>query len=227
MKEDFKIFREHNYVSLGPYLGVFKLDPLFVKKILKLGRKSKHDYSEALAGQIQKEVKIDIEKNSWVRNYLNNYVLAWIDGYKQYGYDVTHKNFAFRIQNMWMNFMKKGEYNPVHIHESCHLSYVIFVKIPEQLTKTKLTYYNKTKGTKGFTNFYFGENSWDTVSTRSIVPRENVLLMFPAQLRHSVDAYDANVERVTAAGNIKFINLKPPIDDASAPLSDYQFRKNI
>ena len=225
MKEDFKFFKDHSHTTFGPYLGIFQLDPLFVKKILKLGRQSKDDYREALAGRIEKEVKINLEKNSWVRKYLNNYVLAWIDGYRQYGYDVRHKHFAFTIQNMWMNFMKKGEYNPVHIHESCHLSYVIFVKIPKKLTDTSITYRNKTKGTKGFTNFYFGENSWDVISTRTIVPKENSLLLFPAQLRHSVDAYDVSVERITAAGNIRFINLNPNKEDSILPLQDYQFKK--
>ena len=84
MKEDFKFFKDHNHTTFGPYLGIFQLDSLFVKKILKLGRQSKDDYREALAGKIEKEVKINLEKNSWVRKYLNNYVLAWIDGYKQY-----------------------------------------------------------------------------------------------------------------------------------------------
>ena len=56
MKEDFKIFKKHNYVSFGPYLGVFELDPLFVKKILKLGRKSKevHDKAGKFIFSIQK-----------------------------------------------------------------------------------------------------------------------------------------------------------------------------
>ena len=79
--------------------------------------------------------------------------------------------------------------------------------------------------TKGFTNFYFGENSWDAISTRTIVPKENSLLLFPAQLRHSVDAYDVSVERVTAAGNIRFINLNPNKEDSILPLQDYQFKK--
>ena len=49
--------------------------------------------------------------------------------------------------------------------------------------------------------------------------------MFPAQLRHSVDAYDVNVERITAAGNVKFINLNPNDKDSILPLQDYQFKK--
>jgi len=205
--------KERGFISFGPYIGVYRVDPNFTKKLLELGKKGT-DFRERLAGKIKKELEIDLKKHPWVREYMSHYVLMWLEGYAKYGHDVNHmknKDFGFRVQNIWMNFMKKGEYNPIHTHDNCHLSYVLYVKIPKVISDTDHKY-SRTKGTQGSTNFFYGEHHWSHISARRVQPIENRLLIFPSTLRHSVDEFTHNVERITAAGNVEFINFDEKYD---------------
>ena len=103
-EEIYKIISDQKiFTSFGPYVGIYKVDPNFTKKLLELGKKGT-DFHGKLAGKIKKELEIDLNKYPWVREYMSHYILMWIEGYATYGYDVRCKDFGFRVQNIWMNF---------------------------------------------------------------------------------------------------------------------------
>jgi hypothetical protein len=102
---------------------------------------------------------------------------------------------------MWINFTKPYEYNPVHYHNQCDLSFVLYIKIPKRIFKEK----HLTKAPPpGFTTFFYGEEHWSTISDKVALPEDNTIVIFPSNLRHEVVHHTSKVCRVSIAGNIKF-----------------------
>ena len=51
---------------------------------------------------------------------------------------------GLNIDSAWVNYMKKGESNPMHIHLPCDLSSVLYLDVPDELLeeqKNLLTHY--------------------------------------------------------------------------------------
>ena len=207
-KKEFKIINKEGNFAFGPYVAYYELDRNFCKELLKIGKASKEKFNDYLAGRIDKEFRIDLEKNDWIREYLNNYILKWLKGYADFGCNLMARDpLTYNINSMWINFMKKGEYNPVHVHQDCHLSFVIYLKTPHEALKINDQSKFDPRGTNGRTNFFYGEGSWTNISHRKLYPYENMMVIFPANLSHSVDEYGKPGERISAAGNVKFINF--------------------
>ena len=203
-KKEFRVLDKEGNLAFGPYVAYYELDNNFCKELLTIGKASKKKFNDHLAGRIDKEFKINLEKNKWIREYLNNYVVKWLKGYANFGCNLMARNpVSFNINSMWINIMKKGEYNPMHVHQECHLSFVIYLKTPHKSLK-KDNYLVNPQGTNGRTNFFYGEGSWTNISHRVLYPYENMMVIFPANLAHSVDAYEKPGERISVAGNVWF-----------------------
>ena len=94
-----------------------------------------------------------------------------------------------RLHNLWVNYQKKDQYNPVHVHSGV-VSFVIFVDIP----------YGPDERDAHRSNGAFQleaevlpvDNSWN-----------GSMLLFPATANHAVyPYYTSDKERITVAGNI-------------------------
>ena len=108
----------------------------------------------------------------------------------------------------WVNFQKKGEFNPLHNHGGI-VSAVIFIKIPEELDSERKnnTYTAKASGCLEF--FYMNQHI-------VIKPKEAMMFLFPATLQHAVYPYHSDVERVSMSFNFDEIL----IDDNPVAIND-------
>ena len=123
------------------------------------------------------------------------------------------RNFDIRLHRLWINYMKKHEFNPIHTHSGL-FSFVIFVKIPYDL-KTELA---KSPGKKSNSNFtstlqfqYFDAGG---IPMEVNVPvdksYEGGIYIFNASTRHLVYPFFTSDDyRITLAGNIIPCNFVP------------------
>jgi len=196
------VLPNHKYHQFGPYLAEMPVNPDYCARLLKLGKKLKNFHGQRLVGQIEHEYLYPLEKEPWIFNEFQIYVNTWIEGWKRFS-NRPKFNPKYQLTLMWINRMKAKEYNPVHLHPHCDLSFNLWLEVPQRMldeTKKKET----TAANPGSTNFFYGEERWSVVSERHFTPRVNTLVIFPAILRHQVMHFNSNVIRTSVAGNIKF-----------------------
>ena len=104
------------------------------------------------------------------------------------------------LNSLWVNFMKKGEYNPPHDH-SDYLSFVIFLKVPEEITKEQEDFVGNSAG-PGSLSFLYGEGNRQSITYQSVKPKERDIFIFPAWIKHYVAPFYSDVTRISVSGNI-------------------------
>ena len=194
---------EHRYYLFGPYLAQMPVDPSYCDRLLKVGKKLKTSYQKSLAGQIEHEYLYDLQKDPWIFDEFKIYINTWIEGYKKFS-NKANFNPKYQLTQMWINRMRAKEYNPIHVHTNCALSFVLWLEVPQQIIKEAKK--NETNAANpGTTCFLYGEDKGNVISEKRFVPKINTLVMFPGDLRHHVMHFNSKVTRTSVAGNIKFI----------------------
>jgi hypothetical protein len=197
------VLREHKYHHFGPYLAEMPVNPDYCAKLLKLGKKLKKSHRSNLAGQIHHEYLYPLETEPWIFNEFQIYVNTWIEGWKKFG-NRPMFNPKYQLVQMWINRMKAKEYNPLHVHTHCHLSFILWLEVPQKMLNEAKK--NETNAANpGDTCFLYGEDHLQVVCEKRFAPKVNTLMIFPSNLRHSVMHFNSKVTRTSVAGNIKFV----------------------
>jgi len=194
---------EFKYYYWGHCLTRFKLDDTLCKELLKRGNLLKEDARPDLAGHIQKELRYTTDDIEW---FLPKFmpVLSDYTGFmkKYYNKDV---NVGFTLKDLWINYMKNGEFNPIHVH-SQDLSFVIYLQVPEKLKIENKNYKGTDSAGPGGIKFLNGmNNNVFDITEVPVFPEENDCYIFPASLHHMVHPFKSDCERVSVSGNIEFI----------------------
>ena len=185
---------DYNIYHWGPLLFKTTLRPSDVNALKELCDKAEGDWSENLAGIIKDEKSLD--SNAYT-NIIHPYLKAYQQAYKTwYGLDLT----TVETKAAWVNFMKKGESNPPHIHHNCHLSSVIFIDIPEEIEKEQKDWKGTGEGPGGLTFFVANPQNFHTNSF-SFRPKVGEFFIFPWNVTHSVNNFYSDVTRVSIAAN--------------------------
>lgn len=173
-----------------------KVDPDIMNYTWSQIKKAKNNAKTRLVGHITSSLDLPDEENK-----LSNFVL---DVASELNY-VYQPNF--RVQDLWVNFQKKHEFNPFHSHSGA-LSFVIWMKIPysyEDEQKTVATQ-NMAEGHRSgcfqfiYTSLLGVTSHYDYLLDPSW---EATLLVFPASLPHQVyPFYTSDEERISISGNI-------------------------
>ena len=185
----------YQFYYWGPLLFRVKLDNSTIKKILKLcDRNKNNDWRHQLAGDIKNEYLIDEKK---LQHILTPHLYAFKNAYKHW-YNVNCDEVTAR--KAWVNYMKPGDSNPVHIHTGCHFSSVIYLKVPKGLDK-EIKEYKGTAAGPGSIMFMYGEDSPYHLTWRNFKPEVGDMFIFPYSLRHGVNPYKSPGERISIAAN--------------------------
>jgi hypothetical protein len=128
------------------------------------------------------------------------------------------------LANLWVNFMKKHEFNPVHKHFGV-FSFVIFVKVPFVFKDQAEIGPGKESNSNSVGALDFIHIGLDNEihSTTKLVDRtyEGTGYIFPANLCHTVyPYYEIDDERVTVSGNLFFVGKSPPMEDVQSANPD-------
>jgi hypothetical protein len=174
---------------------------------------SQEKFNSNLVGHIQKQFGI-----KFAIPLLNDYIVDLAEKHTNH-FSVKHFSelsqsspiqFKFSLESLWINFQKKHEFNPTHLHTGAY-SFVIWMKIPYDVEEEKKIFgdmSNEDKVPSNF-NFYYtnilGKIEDYTLQLDS--SKEGCICLFPATLSHSVNPfYTSDNYRISIAGNVY---LKP------------------
>ena len=164
-------------------------------------------WNKKLAGNIRKEFVL-----TDCHEYMEKYLLPLIAEYdKSVNYlnsiNILTGNYPLVLENIWVNFQEKTEFNPIHSHSGIY-SFVIWIKIPYTIEdEIKLSPgHNSNMPVAGTFNFYYvndlGRISHKTIPADSSY--ENTIMVFPSQLNHCVyPFYSSDEYRISVSGNFK------------------------
>lgn len=184
----------------------FKVDEL------QNGFSNKIDYRVNLAGEIKNEYLMSFNDEIYT-SFIHAAVLDF-DYKSKLSINIAKLGSKSELKPLshWINFQKKGEYNPFHYHDGVY-SYVIWYQIP---------YYHKDENyastqpsskstSNGDFNFYYQDTNDPLHSIKNIAPLskfidknfEGYMAVFPSSLPHSVNPfYSSDQFRITISGNI-------------------------
>jgi len=108
------------------------------------------------------------------------------------------------LKQLWVNFQKKYEFNPLHSHTGI-MSFVIWMQIPYDWENEIQRPGLREMAKKKIGNFSFVSRDF-TDYTFTMSPKlEGHMVLFPSDLRHEVHPfYTSDEERISISGNIYF-----------------------
>lgn len=163
--------------------------------------------NKILAGEIKHEYIIEPQLQT--KHYIKN-LSQEFENVSQY-ISLNHDSLPnLKFADLWVNFQKKYEYNPIHRHNGV-FSFVIWYKIPYTFENEAKYHYGSDDGNKcmhGKFAFVVPEN----FNKRSHVrehplpldkSNQSYVAIFPSNLSHMVyPFYSTDEYRITVAGNI-------------------------
>lgn len=168
----------------------------------------KNEANFKLAGNLAEEYYLEVDELSEdIMDYLFSLTQKYDEEFSYSKSITSHTSFLpFCISSIWANFQKKYEFNPAHDHAGVY-SFVIWMQIPYDLTEELMQPHSikSNSGSPALFNFYFS-SSLGKILTHSLnvdKSYEGKIIMFPAQLIHSVHPfYTSDGTRISIAGNI-------------------------
>tara|TARA_R100000030_G_scaffold18854_3_gene13117 strand:- start:937 stop:1569 length:633 start_codon:yes stop_codon:yes gene_type:complete len=117
---------------------------------------------------------------------------------------LSGKPIKFELSTLWVNYQKKYDFNPTHIHSGI-FSFVIWVKIPYDINE-ELKVYSKTSQAET-SHFYF-----QYLSPEGLLGSHNIeltsewewqMVFFSSKLNHGVQPfYTSDETRISISGNL-------------------------
>lgn len=115
------------------------------------------------------------------------------------------------IANMWVNINKYGDYNAAHFHQGSILSGTFYVKTPENCGHIKFENPIAPLMEACLHYWHFKENELQCfpwlVSNITVPCKENMVVIFPSWLEHSVERnLNMDEDRISISFNTKTVN---------------------
>ena len=195
----------------GPCVVHTKIQKPILDKLYVAAISSKEKANKELAGVLEEQ--IHIKDQNQFSDFFNNIFTLYNHALKQWRKDIK-EDPKYHLEKLWCNFQKKNEFNPPHSH-SGELSFVIYLKVPEELKEENKKYNGLSAGPGGIT-FLYGQAEDYTISNHSFFPSEGDMYIFTAYLKHCVYPYESDCVRVSVSGNVidglKFNQMKNKVD---------------
>lgn len=170
-----------------------------------LAREKAINVNRELAGAIKEEYNVG--QSDFMQGEFFDYIIRLIGQYEQtFAVPVSERALSYPLFQLphvdrpslistWVNYQKKTEYNPPHKHGGVY-SFVIWMHLPYDVDKEKELY-------RSSTDFNFQYVQDGQIQQFSITPSEGDIILFPAELWHSVHPFFLSDEfRVSISGNI-------------------------
>ena len=204
-------------IKLGPYICLTSISDELQKILLNVGNKirknkflkQKNDYRKRLAGNLKEEYSYANAFTPNQRQKVNEELLWLASNYTKLASEFHNKKYVcepdeiFLQAPIWINYMKQGEWNPLHAH-SGDISCVTYLKIPKEIEDENKTTEESSKSntpSAGRIEFSYGEDIGYTVSGAMYTPKEKDMIIFPAKLNHMVYPFKSKTERVSVSVN--------------------------
>ena len=157
-------------------------------------------FNQGLAGHLNNEYHLFVCKP-----YLEKLLLPLVHEYKKRFPHFVCKDDGYFLENVWVNYQKKHEFNPVHYHLGT-FSFALWLKIPYNIEDEIKTFPHIKPEENITANFCFQYTDvLGEICRHSIQADknwENSLVFFPAKMRHFVNPFYTNDEyRISVSGN--------------------------
>jgi len=192
---------KYQVLQWGPCVVHLKISEDFQQKLLKgaeKARKNNKDFRSNLAGIIKEEYSYE-DRQEYVEE-ISQFLTVYDAAYQKWKSEEYKVKPEYILNSLWVNYMKKNEYNPPHDH-SDFLSFVIFLKVPEEITREQEKFLGNSAG-PGSLSFLYGEGNRQSITYQSIKPKERDIFIFPAWIKHYVAPFYSDVTRISVSGNI-------------------------
>ena len=193
----------YNFFNWGPFVAKFACPKNVLKRLDIEGRKAERSWNHQLAGHIKSQFKYPEIFEDWFFKEMSPIFTAYRKAHCDY-HALPYMPTPLMYIDLWVNFMKAGDFNPPHIHGG-DISFVIFVDVPDELFK-EMEEHEGTTAKPGQLVFNYGENSkgkqWATIG-HHVTPRTGDIYVFPAQQQHWVAPFKSDVIRISVSGNLR------------------------
>ena len=201
MSEDDKQVKTQVF-TLGEIILKLEMPNHFVEAVNKaIDEKGDNmpDHNTQLAGKIKKEKLL----NSILDDNIKGTFMMCFQEYMNKSGSYLAKTHQLSLDNVWVNDMYAGEYNPAHFHSSKNsfvgLSSVLFLKTPDTYGKEII---NPKNPSNGHLEFIGGSQHQLAVSQIRLSPKVGDFFIFPYTLIHGVyPFYDTDQVRRTLSYN--------------------------
>ena len=160
---------------------------------------SKKTYSSSLAGNMEKEFEVTNNIPNSFYEYIAYLANSYYDLFPR---EKVKNNKRFEFIDSWLNYQKKHEFNPIHLHDGS-LSYVVWIKIPYDISnELKLPNNLNTKVARNsIFEFTVDDTSFGIFVNSSM---EGQIIIFNSKYLHQVYPFFTSDEyRISLAGNLK------------------------
>lgn len=205
----------YDFLYWGPLVTIMDTDLALCKKLENIGRKRRKqkelDYRDQLAGQLDHENTFEQTDKDWFVKHYGKYFDGYVSAYQErYGTNIG----GLELKSLWINWMKPGEFNPLH-HHSGHISFILYPNSYPEIEQEVEDFVGTGPG-PGQVQFNYGFSSYGfapewNIRAHYFTPSAGKLYIFPALLQHQVCPFKSDVERVSISGNLSFRNA--PTDE--------------
>jgi hypothetical protein len=204
---------ECGVINLGAVISQMKAPEYVMKRLLDEANELKISHNQHLAGHLDTQLSYPKETVKWFYSEIVDYWNAYLQIYCNFN-GIESKTIHFSSKVLWVNHMKKGDYNPLHTHDG-DLTFVMYLDIPNEIHEEQNNFIGKSAppGSIEFKykldEYHDGITSWQWgKSSVFLTPKTGDFFIFPAGLHHSVSPFKSDVTRISVSGNLEIINKK-------------------
>ena len=193
------------HFNWGPCVGITQVNDNIIKKLHEEGKKELQSYNYSLAGHLKSQFKYNQDTTDWFYEEISPILNQYRELHLWY-HDMPKRRIETTYDDLWVNFMKAGDFNPIHTHGGDY-SFVVFVDVPKKLEK-EIKEFEGTGSRPASLLFEYGTQArprWATTGW-SVTPKTGDMYIFPALLQHWVHPFKTKCTRVSVSGNLRVTN---------------------
>ena len=192
---------QYGLFTWGPCCMHIRISEDFHRKLLDEALKSRvkeQDYTDKLAGILKEEY--EYKNKAMFVPEIAQILGVYDEAFQKWKNEKYGVKPHYVLTSLWVNFMKKHEYNPPHDHAD-QLSFVIFLDVPNEI-KEEAKAFKGQSGGPGSLSFVYGEGNRQAITYQSIIPQNRDMFIFPSWLKHYVAPFYSDVTRISVSGNV-------------------------
>ncbi len=172
----------------------------------RLKDKNSTDYSEHLAGHIERGAQVELELGELpprFRGLVLDLSAAYVESQRSLG-GFRPEHFELSFVDAWVVSQREKDFNPIHRHGG-QLSGIVYLKVPRQI--------NRRNFPEGCLEFVYGRGKPETLDfngNRTVLPVAGDMYIFPAWLQHLVYPFYGRGERRSLSFNVNLSEGKAP-----------------
>jgi len=200
----------------GPFLYRSLVDDSIINEIYSRAKElpEQSNQPDKLAGVIDNQLFFDMDYSKKIfhmlKSHFDTYMDVYVDQWKprvREIYDLNSVELELSAE-CWVNFQRKMEYQPRHIHDG-DISFVLYLDVPEEIEYEPYVGRYIKPGRIAFT---YGQNVdslrdsfMGEVVSNVFTPKTGQIFIFPASLAHEVASFKSDVVRVSLSSNVKVL----------------------